>query len=688
MTIHVNQVQIIRVVSSQSKFNDYLIVIDLYEIFSRKMSTKLRNYIVCNSAEGLKAYQNTVKLKREAIDELYALGITENEQSLVEQLCYLSNQIESLQQQAIFEFNSHTNLTNIPDILFSNSYIELVDQHNAVVQTLKESINVRMTSEIKKSTTMLNISFFFMSFLAAFVPILLFLNAFKTNKFSDKLQYEKEIQDITLKNVADGIIAVDTTGIVTVFNPAAENITGYSAIEAIGRNIYDLIRFKNYSDGLCEDICKSSKLCIKHIKRQFLPIIDKDGNEKNVVILCSKVRQSDCKVGVVFTIRDVTEKIVAHKEKEKNLRIEALGRLAGGLAHDFNNSLTIIGGHASLSKVYLNTNKHEKVEPSLDTIEQEVKNAQRTTGKLLTFARGGMPVKRQYRIEKLLNDSINLALKDTSIIRSIKSSCSDILVDVDYQQIVEVFTSILENAKEAMNKEGCIWIELEEVIVDDSIEGLLPGKYVLIQIINDGDRISAMDLDNIFEPYFSTKGSKGLGLPASYSIIKNHNGHINANSDEQQTTFTIYLPIIQTVNNIQPTEPKKNFRKYKILIMDDEEKIRDVTKNLIIELGHEAETAATGEEAIEKYKQNLKSGSPYDLLILDLMVLTGMGGKEALAQIHNIDPNAKAIVCSGYSNDSVIARHKKYGFIDYLPKPFTVTQLQETLNRIEPSCTT
>lgn len=476
---------------------------------------------------------------------------------------------------------------------------------------------------------------------------------------------------------------MDTTGIVTVFNPAAENITGYSATDAIGTNISDLIRLKDYSEGLCEDICKNSQLCIKHIKSEYLSIIDKDGNEKYVAILCSKVRRSDCKLGVVFTIRDVTEKIASSREKEKNQRIEALGRLAGGLAHDFNNSLTIIGGHASLSKVYLNTNKQEKVEPSLDTIEQEVKNAQRITGKLLTFARGGMPVKRQYRIYKLLNDSMNLALKDTSFIRSIKSSNSDILVDVDYQQIIEVFTSILVNAKEAMDKEGSIWIELDEVIVDDSIEGLLPGKYVLIQIINDGDKISEMDLDSIFEPYFSTKGSKGLGLPASYSIIKNHNGHITANSDEHQTTFTIYLPIVQTMKAKQPNQPKRDFRKFKILIMDDEDKIREVTKNLLIELGHEAETVPSGEDAIKKYELNLKYGKPYDLLILDLMVLTGMGGKEALAQIHKIDPNAKAIVCSGYSNDAVMARHKKYGFIDVLPKPFTVTQLQETINRIE-----
>ena len=346
-------------------------------------------------------------------------------------------------------------------------------------------------------------------------------------------------------------------------------------------------------------------------------------------------------------------------------KMEAIGTLAGGIAHDFNNILTAIIGNISLAMLDLRWKS--KARERLKQAEKACLQAQNLSRQLLTFSRGGAPIKEVVSVKRLITESASFACRGSQV--NYESSLPDNLwaVEADPGQISQVFQNLVINAIQAMPTGGMIKIRGENLEVEAGNE--LPidaGRYVKISIQDEGIGISAEHLSRIFDPYFTTKQKgSGLGLATSYSIIKNHHGHISVESELGiGTTFNVYLPASDRQVIQQPKEDKELLSgKGKILVMDDEAMVREVLGKMLIALGYEVKFAEDGAEAIEFFTRGTDAGDPFAAVILDLTVPGGMGGKETMEKLLRIDPQVKAIVSSGYSDDPVMANFKEYGFI-------------------------
>jgi two-component system cell cycle sensor histidine kinase/response regulator CckA len=382
------------------------------------------------------------------------------------------------------------------------------------------------------------------------------------------------------------------------------------------------------------------------------------------------------------TAQDITERKRMEEELLRAQKLESVGLLAGGIAHDFNNILTIIMGNISLAK----TDLARGDDPSelLTEAERASKRAQTLTRQLLTFAKGGAPLKETASIKDILKESSSFVLRGS------KSGCEFSLAEdlwpaeVDVGQISQVINNIVINANQAMPKGGIIQIAAENLIIGNG-QGLpvKAGKYVRISIKDQGVGIAEKHLLNIFDPYFTTKQEgSGLGLATTYSIIRKHDGHITVESKlGEGTTFHIYLPASDKA--VPEKEEIKLIKgQGRILVMDDEVALKRMIGRMLRKLGYESEFAKDGAEAIEMYKGAMESRMPYDAVILDLTIPGGMGGKEAIKELLEIDPEVKAIVSSGYSDDQVLSNFREYGFKGMMPKPFESRSLGKVLHEV------
>jgi CheY-like chemotaxis protein len=327
---------------------------------------------------------------------------------------------------------------------------------------------------------------------------------------------------------------------------------------------------------------------------------------------------------------------------------------------------------------------------SLDEAERAAMRAKELALQLLTFSRGGEPIKKPVAVGSLLHDSCDF------IFRNSKSVCEVSAPDdlwpayADEGQLSQVFHNLLINADQAMPNGGKVNITSENMVVPGQNEWQLkPGRYIKICIRDNGVGIPREYLPKIFDPFFTTKQKgSGLGLAIIYSIISKHDGHISVESDPGVgATFSIFLPASDESVQVQAApEPEEQSLcgKWRILVMDDDEGIRRVAFNLLDYMGHEVCLARDGEETIELYQQAKDSGKPFDLLIIDLVVDKGMGGQEAMEILRRIDPQVKAIVSSGYSTDPVMSDFAKYGFIGVITKPYGINKLKEALRDILP----
>ena len=390
---------------------------------------------------------------------------------------------------------------------------------------------------------------------------------------------------------------------------------------------------------------------------------------------------------ILTYLRDIGDRRRLEEELLKASKLESVGILAGGIAHDFNNIMTAIMGNISLAKMA--TKPDEPSHKRLVGAEQAVNRAKDLTQQLLTFSKGGAPVKRTTEITHLLEDSANFTLTGSNV-----SSLFDIPedlwnVDVDEGQMSQVIQNLVINAKEAMPTGGTIDVTAENVTIADEQgpEGLLlrNGAYIRVAIRDHGIGIPEEHIDKIFDPFFTTKQrGSGLGLATSYSIVRKHGGLIQAKSHLGiGTTFTIYLPATQkkafTAAGIKPGTAAG---KGKILLMDDEEIVRDTIGEMLSFLGYRTEFARDGVEAIDLYVEALKSKEPFDMVILDLTVPGGMGGQEAMEEFLAIDPKIRAIVSSGYANNRIMSEYGRYGFVDVITKPYKLEELGETVSRV------
>ncbi len=386
----------------------------------------------------------------------------------------------------------------------------------------------------------------------------------------------------------------------------------------------------------------------------------------------------------VGVVEDITDRKRMEEELLKAQKLESLGVLAGGIAHDFNNVLTAIAGQIAVMRMSLPSG--DPLGNRLEEVERSALHAKTLTQQLLTFSKGGKPVKKALSPERMVRDSASLVLSGTSVTYTLTIGESLWSVDADEGQMSQAINNLLINACQAMPDGGSITISAENSIVDGS--GDLPlkqGNYVKLTIADQGIGIPPDQLPKIFDPYYTTKKTgSGLGLAVIYSIIRNHGGCILVESRPGTgTIFTVYLPAsATTAADALPAEEQHLTGSGRILFMDDEEMIRHVAGEILGTLGYDVEFACEGAEAIERYRKAREEGRPFDAVIMDLTISGGMGGKDTIGKLREYDPGVKAIVSSGYSNDPVMARYGDYGFKDVIAKPYKTAELSRKLHAL------
>jgi len=396
---------------------------------------------------------------------------------------------------------------------------------------------------------------------------------------------------------------------------------------------------------------------------------------------------------VVGFVRDITERKRMQKELIKIQKLETVGVLAGGIAHDFNNSLQTILGYITMveMKANLDVSSLENMENARKAIFQ----SRDLTKQLLTFSKGGAPVKRIMSISELVNNSVRLVLVGTSVKCELCIPDNLWNVEADKGQLNQVFNNIVLNACQAMPDGGSIKICAEDFnVVETGSFSLEKGKYIKVSFSDNGVGVPQENLQSIFDPFFTTKQTgSGLGLATAYSIIKKHGGDITVDSEiGVGTTFNIYLPasqkeiVLNEMNefDIRPVEEQEESGegRVKVLLMDDEYTIRTILSEQLRSLKYVVEAVEEGAEAIRLYKNAREAGKPFDVVIMDLTVSGGMGGKDAIEKLLEIDPEARAVVMSGYANDPIMANYKEYGFKGVIAKPYDIRELDETLQNV------
>jgi signal transduction histidine kinase/ActR/RegA family two-component response regulator len=377
---------------------------------------------------------------------------------------------------------------------------------------------------------------------------------------------------------------------------------------------------------------------------------------------------------------EIQQREQTEEELLRARKLESLGVLAGGIAHDFNNFLTIVSGSIELLKLQLAS--AEPVDDLLEQIGTACHRAASLASQLLTFAKGGSPVRRLVSTADMVRDAVRLARAGASISFEVVLPEDLWGAEVDPGQISQVLYNILLNARQAMPEGGMIEIHAGNVDID------VPhvSQRVRISIRDYGCGIPRDILPRIFDPYFTTKpGGSGLGLATAYAIVAKHGGRIDVDSvPGRGTVFSIELPASQERATPEPApreipQPQGSAR---VLVMDDEEAIRRLLGTVLTRLGYVVQTAQDGAEAIALYEAAKSSGSSFDVVILDVTVSTGMGGIEAAAALRELDRDVRLIVSSGYSDSHVMAEYRKYGFDGVLPKPWSTTELSEVVRRV------
>ncbi|MEW5909160.1 MAG: ATP-binding protein, partial [Thermodesulfobacteriota bacterium] len=431
------------------------------------------------------------------------------------------------------------------------------------------------------------------------------------------------------------------------------------------------------------------------IKIREMQFLRSDGEPIDVILSASLLKDESGKtVGTLGIFKDITDKKRLEEQIQQSQKLESIGTLAGGIAHDFNNLLTAILGNISLAKMY--SKAEGKVQQLLNESERACGRAKELTERLITFSKGGAPVKRVASIDPLLRDTISLVLMGSNISCEFQIPKDLWQVEFNSSQFKQLFSNITANAKEAMPRGGTLKIMAKNIAVErkrsDLPEGLPLGKFVQISFQDQGIGISKTNLPKVFDPYFSTKemGTQrgvGLGLTSAYSIVKKHDGFIHIESREGAgTTVHIFLPAFEEkpmeVFESLPKTDGGEIQKGKILFMDDEEIVREVVGEMLKQIGYSVKFAKDGSEAVELYQKAKGAGHPFQAVILDVTVRAGMGAKETMKRLQEIDPEVKAFVSSGYTDEPVMVDFGKYGFKGSLSKPFNINRLQEVLTHI------
>jgi len=519
------------------------------------------------------------------------------------------------------------------------------------------------------------------------------------SKINDVLGEEREQLAVTLRSIGDGVISTNTNGHIMLMNRAAEELVGWKLGEAQGlplNKIFTIIdaTTRKSCENPIEIVLKTGSIVSLDADTV---LIRKDGKECSIGDSAAPIKNRQGRiVGVVLVFRDTTDKLRAQENTIKNQKLESVGVLAGGIAHDFNNLLFGIFGYLDMAREYSANN-----EPALNAITKALTvyhRAQDLTRQLITFSKGGMPVKMKQSLVPVIHEVIRRVLSGSPINSTLLIADDLWNCDVDENQISQVIENIVVNAQQAMDNSSELHVAADNCIIDECSRIVLhPGPYVRITISDSGRGIAPEILNRIFDPFFTTKqAGSGLGLSTSYSIIRKHDGIIDVESAPgKRTSFFIYIPALPKnmpgfsgigQNSVKkPVETVSGLQapvQHRILVMDDEDYIRDLATEMLGDMGYEVVVVANGREAVDQVKLSLENQNPFDVLILDLTIPGGMGGKDALHEILRIAPDTRAIASSGYSDDPVMSAPEKFGFVSSLRKPYMKKEIVFLLSGI------
>lgn len=498
---------------------------------------------------------------------------------------------------------------------------------------------------------------------------------------------EERFRAITM-TASDAIMLMDDRGKIVNWNPAAERMFGYSAEEVAGRDLHVFLAPQRlhhvYQKGFANFVATGQGPVINRS-------VEMDAQKKDGTEFPIEVSTSAMNIGghwhALGIVRDITERKRLEQELVKTQKLESIGTLAGGIAHDFNNLLQGIFGFISLAKMTID--QKEKALAMLDQAEKALHQSVNLTTQLLTFSKGGKPLKKVFNLQPVIENAIRFSLSGSSVGHLLLVKETIRQVDADEGQISQVIQNIVLNAEQSMPLGGRITITLRNARRSDITSPPDTGErdFVEISIQDTGIGIPPEYLSRIFDPYFTTKErGSGLGLATAYSIIRNHGGTIQVSSElGKGSTFTIGIPasVAGSSEERAASSPvKADSRKVRILVMDDEKVVREVAGALISSLGHDVAFAEHGEAAISQYRAAMDAGKRFDMALLDLTIKGGMGGLETVQKLLQIDPEVKAIVSSGYSDDAGMSDYQSKGFKAFLKKPYNMEDLKNILNEL------
>ena len=508
---------------------------------------------------------------------------------------------------------------------------------------------------------------------------------------AEELAAEKERLAVTLRAMTDGFITLGTDGRVLMLNAVAERLTGWSQAEAVGQPlgaVFQLLHERNHKPRarVLQRIVESGASDGLEGPALLAARGGSPGQERLIEGSAAPIRDhSHRKLGAIIVFRDITERRRLEEEQQKADKLESLGVVAGGIAHDFNNLLTAILGNLSLALVHPGLD--EIVGERLGVAKKSASRAQDLSRQLLTFAKGGAPIKQTTTLPGLVRDTLAVTLHGAAVHCEFHLPDDLWAVEIDPGQISQVFSNLATNAQQAMPAGGTLRITAEntELACDSHTLGLRAGRWVRLSLQDQGIGIAAEYLKKVFDPYFTTKPKgSGLGLATAYSIVKSHGGLIHVESQSGEgATFTICLPASgKNVVALPVLPPQPVTDSPRILVLDDEEAICMLVTCTLEPLGYEVTEVCDGLAAIAAYETAMREGRPYRLVISDLTMPDGLSGAQTIARLRAIDPTVRAIVSSGYGNDPVLSRFEDYGFTGMIAKPYEIDALARKVAEI------
>ncbi|MBI5767231.1 MAG: PAS domain-containing protein [Verrucomicrobia bacterium] len=496
-----------------------------------------------------------------------------------------------------------------------------------------------------------------------------------------------ELTNEAFATLAEAVIVADPRGKILFANAPAARLLRHPADQLPGQSVGDVFRLVNRQSGRPGDdpvdLAISTDQPLKLISSDALaaPI---EGESPTPLVWTARASIApDGKVrGVAIVFRNPDEMTLTPEELVKANRFESLGLLAGGIAHDFNNLLTTILGAVSIARG--NTEN-----PALLDAEKACDTAKGLTKQLLAFAKGGAGTQVACPVKEILQDSIKIAAAASSAVIDLDVPDGVEPVMVDRAQILQVFQNLIVNALQAMPPpphQPRLQIRAGNIaLTDDQVPSLPAGDYVELEVRDNGSGIKPEHIDKIFDPFFTTKKhGTGLGLATVLSIVRKHGGQLGLDTEiGKGTAFTVFLP-----KAAQPVEVKARraaslrFGTGRVLFMDDDAKISALTATMLTSLDYKFDLAKNGEEAIAFYRRYLNIGRPYDVVIMDLTVVGGMGGEECFKLLKEMDPEVRAIVSTGYDNDDMNRKYMDMGWCGYLTKPYRAADLGKAIKTV------